>query len=254
MNQAEICVMLDSLLDTRIGTINKHRPDLTSKILKSKYHRRKSDFFDGITREDYLRWYADRDEETLANSVVTNVIDFARLQLSDLAKETTLNDADIEPMLTINVYPYQLSEQTKEDIRESARERMKGMFDVKIIDMSLEEMTPAYCYEHFFMTLIYDYPEWINYHLKSLTETPHHRLIVVGPAIFFNTNPETNPEAMEELRRGNNPLEILVATLATRICLRLIDVEIFSVIYPDNRILGVGLQPLPVENNPAPNP
>ena len=80
MNEAKqsgLMIDLDSLFDTRLGTLILNYDDVAEKIfLEDKYHNRLDDSFNGsIDRPQFTEFYDKRDATTIANSTLTIIND-----------------------------------------------------------------------------------------------------------------------------------------------------------------------------------
>lgn len=254
--QKDFYVSIDSLLDTRFGVVERMKEGHGRKLIsEGKWHRRKSDFFPEIDREEFLKIYQAYEMETLEHSIITN----ASYVLFDHIKDFMLEHIAMEihpdnrPKLHVNVYPYDFPEEAYEELRALVFLEFKRVVDVIIINTPVSELTPTMCRERYFMMFMYDYIDWINSHgdelEKILQTTPRiDDLIIAGPILFFNTDPEKDETTREYLAKGINPLALFDGGPGMRIGVRLIDPDVFCVKYPDDRILRI--QEMEEENKP----
>lgn len=230
---------INSILDARAGVINRLNPEKYAEIVRSGYHLRKGDFFSGINPEEFRAMYNANEIETLLESTMTNVFQFLYPQVVDVMKEFIASEADTRerPVLEVNVFPYDYTEEEMTYLRGVVYLKMQGVIGVEVYNRDIKELDPVYCASRYAMMVSYDYDRYINTHSDALIKSPQPHLILVAPMVYFNTDPETNDETIDQLREGINSLSVLEAHIASRICLRFVNVDIFSIVYPDNRVL-----------------
>lgn len=231
---------IHSVLDARYGVVKRLNPQAALMLVRNGYHQRKGDFFAGVSKEDYDELYGKHEMETLTESVMTNIFQFLYPQIAELMKESIAHELPDhqKPQLDLNVWPYDFSDEERAALRSLVYLKLKGMIGVNIINKPLTELTPGYCAENYVMMVMYDFHHFLNAQSAALIKEPKPYLILIAPMVYFNTNPDEDEDAIEHLKRGINSLALLEAALAPRICLKFINVENFSIVYPDERILA----------------
>lgn len=234
-------VHIDAILDTRAGTVRRLNPEAHAVMIKNGYHQRKGDFFEGVKPEDYRALYDAHEVETLIQSTMTNVFQFLYPQIIDSMKELVAAEVQVgqRPVLDVNVWPYALQEDEMAMLSTLIYQQMRGIVGVNIFSKDIKELTPGHCAENYNMMIMYDYDKYLNAHSSELIKSPKPFLIIIAPMVFFNKNPDTDEETIDMLKQGINSLALLEATIAPRICLKFVNVEIFSIVYPDDRVLKV---------------
>lgn len=232
---------LHSVFDVRAGCVRILNSETYDQLLEKNYHQRKSDFFDGIDRETYLKLYRSYDTNTLVQSTVTNIFHFIYRQLTEMIQETFVSQVDNQerPKLHVNIFPYALSSEEQHELRMVIHAMLRGIVGVDIINEDIQTLNPQLCYKQYLMMIMYDYDQYINTHSDALIKESVPELIIVAPMVYFNTNPDTDEETIEYLAHGINSLALLEAGIASRIGLKFINVDYFSIIYPDDRALNV---------------
>uniref|UniRef100_A0AAU7PFA4 Uncharacterized protein n=1 Tax=Burkholderia phage vB_BgluM-SURPRISE13 TaxID=3159457 RepID=A0AAU7PFA4_9VIRU len=233
-------VDINSVLDCRYGVINRLNPEAAKELVKNGYHRRKGDFFEGIEKTAYDEMYKKYEVETLQASMVTNIFQFLRPQISEIMKESIAHELPHhqKPQLDVNVWPYVLQADEMAYLRSLIYLQVRGAIGVNVMSKPLEELTPTHCFENYVMMVMYNYDEYLNTHSNALIKEPKPYLMLIAPMVYFNMDPDKDEEVIEHLKRGINSLALLEAALASRICLKFINVENFSIVYPDERILA----------------
>lgn len=231
-------VHIDAILDSRAGVIQRLNPETHANLVKLGYHKRRGDFFEGVDPVEYRKLYEAREVETLMESTMTNIFQFLAPQIADTMKEMIAQEVPehLKPTIEVNVWPYELTDEEKSHIRMSVYTRIEGMVGVNVVDKPISELHPAKCAEEYYMMIMYDYHDYLNAHANALIKNPRPFLMLVAPMVYFNTDPLKDPEAMEQLKNGINSLAVLEAALAPRLALKFINVDVFSIVYPDDRI------------------
>lgn len=232
-------VDINSIIDARAGVVNRMNPEVHADLVKNGYHLRKGDFFEGIDPVEFRRIYNASEMETLEAGMMTNIFHFLYPQVVDMMKEFIADERNKRdrPMLEVNVFPYDYTEDEKAFLGGIVHGYMRGIVGVKIINTDIKEMNPVFCNERYSMMVTYDYDRYINAHSEELIRNPVPTLILIGPMVYFNTDPDKDEETIDQLNQGINSLAILEAHIAPRICLKFINVEVFSIVYPDDRVL-----------------
>lgn len=229
---------IDSILDARFGAVSRINPDIAKGLIAKGYHQRKGDFFEGIDPEEYRSLYEKYEVETLMESTVTNVFQFLQPQVADVLREGIAQEIQhhLRPVLDVNVWPYAMTADEMAYLRTMVYARLGGIIGVNVFSRDLAELTPQHCAESYLMMVMYDYHHYLNAHSEALIKNPKPTLMLVGPMVYFNRNPETDEETIEHLKRGINSLALLEAAVAARICLKFVNVDVFSIVYPDDRL------------------
>ena len=121
-NAVGVMVDLDSILDTRKGTIKKLYPAIFEEIKESpQYHLRQEDRWDAIhpqlDQQVLTLAYQGRDLETIRHSQLTMVSRMMVELFSQLTAEIKDQDPEIASFyVVINFHPYNLSLEIKQEI------------------------------------------------------------------------------------------------------------------------------------------
>lgn len=191
MAQAETIfyVMLDAIMDTRIGTLMRMNPDYAIKATGSKeYHKRLTDDFTDILEDPnfdldfYRNLYFTRDISTMFYSRATRMVEYLKTVIHDQAIKRMTGDPRVGPLkLIINTYPYYLD---GEDLS-YLRRVMSATFaqPIEVVEMDyrpIKEMSlnwfrtiqPAVC-------VMYDFYEWTK-DCSDLPRTQDDAMKMVG--------------------------------------------------------------------------
>lgn len=232
---------IGALLDARYGVVRRLNPEAAHSLIKNGYHVRKGDFFEGIDKKAYDELYNKFEVETLQEALMTNIFVFLAPQIAELMKETIAHELpdNQKPQLDVNVWPYPFQPDEMAALRSIIYLKFQGRIGVNVISKDIKEMTPALCAENYVMMVMYDYHHYLNAHANSLIKNPKPFLLLVAPMVYFNSDPDKDEEVIEQMKRGINSLAVLEAAVAPRIHLKFINVEHFSIIYPDERLASI---------------
>lgn len=230
---------IDSILDARFGVVSRINPEVAKGLIAKGYHHRKGDFFDGIDPDEYRTLYEKHEVETLMESTVTNVFQFLQPQVADVLREGIAQEVQhhLRPVLDVNVWPYAMTADEMAYLRTMVYARLGGIIGVNVFSRDIAELTPHHCAESYLMMVMYDYHHYLNAHTEALIKNPKPMLMLVAPMVYFNRNPDTDEETIEHLKRGINSLALLEAAVAARISLKFVNVDVFSIVYPDDRLV-----------------
>jgi hypothetical protein len=232
---------IGALMDARYGVVRRLNPEAAKNLIKNGYHYRKGDFFQGVSKEAYDELYNKYEVETLQETMMTNIFVFLAPQIAELMKETIAQELPDhqKPTLDVNVWPYDFQADEMATLRSIIYLQFQGRIGVNVFSKDIKNMTPAACAENYVMMVMYDYHHYLNAHANALIKNPKPFLMLVAPMVYFNSDPDQDEEVIEQMKRGINSLAVLEAAVAPRIHLKFINVEHFSIIYPDERLAGI---------------
>jgi hypothetical protein len=221
---------LDTILDTRMGTLGKLDNDLAVRTLNSgKYHKRTVDEFEGISREAFKEAYAARDIETLRYSVLTNVVFFLRRLIKDSLISSVIHGKAEKLSFTLNVYPYNFDDEgLVEMLIGCMRFHTYSTSTVRIVSIPDEELTPEFCAANFQIMLRYDWVNWASKHKTYYETKGTPQMAVVVPEIFFDNAP-TAEEIVELQLKKQNPFSMTEEIVAAMFRLKHMPISLFSI-------------------------
>lgn len=232
---------IGALMDARYGVVKRLNPEAALQLVRNGYHNRKGDFFEGVDKKAYDELYGKYEVETLQETVMTNIVAFLAPQIAELMKETIAHELpdNQKPTLDVNVWPYPFQADEMAALRSIIYLQFSGRIGVNVFSKDIKEMTPSACQENYVMMVMYDYHHYLNAHSNALIKNPKPFLMLVAPMVYFNSDPDQDEEIIEQMKRGINSLAVLEAAVAPRIHLKFINVEHFSIVYPDERLKSI---------------
>lgn len=227
-------VELDTLLDTRIGTVSKLNEEAAVALLKSEYRQRKVDDFEHltgglVTNADYRYSYEQRDVETLKASRCTNMV-FLLKDLVDKVEGQRIDTPYAERVIVeVNVHPYRLSSE-EEDALITAVMAYAGMeTEVRVVRYALEDLSPGIIKDRWDAVILYEFNEWFKHHNEALKTVKLPANLMFAPALFVDRVPEPDEVKIEGLE-GVDPFALLEMSMVERLKLELIDARFFSLV------------------------
>ncbi len=184
MNYITFLTDLDSLFDTRMGTLFNLDSEKAVKISLNGYHTRTQDVFEGFGYKEFRDAYDKRDTGTLAASIVTKIF----YLIIDFVNTTNANDTNkATPRVYVNTYPYRLSDEEKSIITYGLVHKTNKLVEIELIHKSPEEMSPTWMNEFITMVAMYDYNIWSEVHTVNgnFKNTLCTDLILFGPRVIF---------------------------------------------------------------------
>ena len=236
----KIYIDLDSLLDTRLATLAKQSDQLAAVNLTDEYHSRERDKFLGITKAEFQKLYKERDIETLSLSRITNIFKFVIPKLIIPFIDRTRPNTYVEGLtLEVNLYPYVLDEETRNEIHKAICVWVENLVPVSLSYLSTEQRTPEHCQANYVAMISYEHSDWLNYHYNCSNWTSIGEMatkVVRLPKLPFFVpalldGQDFNPDELsDEERKIGHPLKAYEFMVSLLVKLEFIDVEYFSII------------------------
>lgn len=216
-----LMVMLDSLVDTRLGLVKQHYSDNITDAKLELYHNRDHvrvwDIF-GIPEDDYKAKYAKRDLDTLRCSFGTLMSEMLRSLISQGLLKSELN-ANINPVeVSINVWPYETDDDFNEVLVEAIRERViysdkdvANKVKFKVASLDIGTMSAKDIRADYETLIIYDLADWLSTSNELTANAPAPTLVVYYAALLTEDSDEMRELASKDT---NNPFKLTRQALA----------------------------------------
>ena len=153
---------IDAILDTRLGTLAKMGRSIALEVLKGNYLDRVHDCFPGVDNKLFKETYDKRDKETIALSMATPVMKIMGEFCLDTIQGNNSSPFVKQPVITINEYPYVLTDKERNLILTAAKIRTKNLAEIKFVNMSPAQITPRFLKKDVSIFAIYDYITWLD--------------------------------------------------------------------------------------------
>lgn len=232
-NNITILIELDVILDTRLGVLYQHYPELIDNILSNGYHNRKIDKFSLLHKDinDSLvqQSYAQRNKETLKISRCTNFV-FITNQLTKTLEDQAITTPTVDTIdVSINIYPYSFTDEELVTLKDMVKYYIGVTTGVDIVNMPLAKITPQYLKDHYAAIAIYHFSDWLKIHHESLLKCRIPKVTFFVPALHDNSVP-TDKELTFKDQGKIDPFMALEATLIEFMDVVVLDSRMFSVI------------------------
>lgn len=229
-----IYVDLDSILDTRLGTVHCISPDLACTLQESGYASRVIDDWDKLLGADnaaiFRERYSKRGTEELQSSVMTGMVPHLRAVFASMEKSAVNGPLTGSFTLTVNAWPYKMHPTEEDEIRLCLFTLICPFAEILFVNIPHNNLTPAHIKENYDAVIMYDFDTWLTYHWGALDLCKMPRVSFYAPALFLKE------PTMEELEKaGVNPanggaFKVVEASLAGHMALTYQDSSYFSMI------------------------
>ncbi|AAL83048.1 hypothetical protein FDI90_gp225 [Pseudomonas phage PA7] len=193
----KILIDLDSLLDTRLGTIRLLNKDAANKLVTNGqvyWHREMDDWTkltDGlVTNEQFVEAYSKRGGEntadTINSSIFTGIIPFI-IQLiaqSDLNRLDGIVNANFETCLEVNIWPYELTPDAQDELLYCLHKYIGDHIQITLINTQLTDLTCSRLNSIYSMAIMYNFGEWCKTHVLELGQVLMPDFTIIGPKLF----------------------------------------------------------------------
>lgn len=231
-----IYIDLDSLLDTRLGTLIQINEIAAIEALDNGYHARISDDWSKLTpninQAEYNSRYKTRDIETLKVSRCTNAVPIIN-ELSKSLIEAAIYTPEVSSVaVEVNLYPYKLSSDEVKMIEDVVRYYLSVNTNIKTTYLTPEQLTPDVIYLHYDGLIMYDFNAWIVSQVERLKEKRLPTVTIMAPALYANKIPDKDEITFEDTGEIS-PFASLELVLCEYVDLHLLDAKYFSLIVPE---------------------
>ncbi|MNK68827.1 hypothetical protein D3C87_882050 [compost metagenome] len=191
-----ILIGLDVLLDTRLGVMSNLNKDAAAALVKNPdyWERDFDDWFKLtgglVTNEQFREAYAMRGgintAKTLNESFETGMAPFIYRLLAeaDVNMMDGMTKHTDEVGLAINVAPYVLAPNERQELVRIMQEKYGRELNVKLVDYQLHELTVERLADEFGGMIIYEFAEWFKYHHVAIVGALMSDFNVIQPKLF----------------------------------------------------------------------
>jgi len=234
----DVLIELDALLDTRMGAMAVLGCEAVTsgKIFEDiRYYTRETDDFEaltGLSREVTDKAYKERDEETLAASLLTPMI----IQLAEIVKSIQV-DFSVRHMsqtfkVLINGYPYKnLRVDERVAICRAVKNHLNLDIPVEMVWMTPEEVKPSFIRANLSGMILYNFNEWMAANYKEMERIAFPRVHVVAPRLYEKESPSPELRVVREFNNAS-PFSILKFGLSMYFTAIFMHPSLYSVVPP----------------------
>lgn len=190
-NPNNIYITLDSLLDTRLGTLIKINNKFAFNVSNNeKYYNRQIDDFEddelgSLSKDNYDKVYSTFKNEIIHLSLKTKMYKFLKELCGILLEKTiaTPYGSDIE--VHVNIHPFNLNDEEIKLLSKAISFHLNNLYSVKIINISLEDLNCKHVKENYCAMIMYNYGEWMNLHQLQMQKREVKNVALYIPRINF---------------------------------------------------------------------
>ena len=236
MTRQCILVDLDAIQDTRLGTLARIDPTLP-RLMGQRYWDRLSDDFETLTQgkvtnRSFQEAYKSRNTETLKQSIASGTVHYLGLCTRTLQSMGTGPEQIDDICVTVNLYPYTLSEGEQESLIEALRTFLALSTKIDVINKSVKELTPQYLNQNFDAYILYDFNEWDSHNRTNLIRNPMPEFTLMAPALFLPGKEPTLEEVTDEDGHVYDPFKVVQMALYEWVILEHFPPAMFSMLHP----------------------
>ena len=239
MSTSCVFVDLDSVLDTRLGVLlaSGKVDDPFEYLTSFEYYTREDNALAGMSVEEFEELFAERDKSALVNSVATLMC----LQLSKFIAERLFDDTDAPDTperikLTVNTYPYSLTEEETRLIQSALIVHTQELVEVECVSMIPSFITPSYLKNRYDLLIMYDYAKWLEAQLANFERVQIPEISLLVPAVSFKTISKEDAEYIRT--EGVTPFDALELVYSGVIGLTVCDIKYWCAVPADASILA----------------
>lgn len=226
----KVMLMLDAVIDTRLGTLNLIDPEAVVGMNPPDYLLRTRDEFQfmGIDNELFDVAYRNRDEFTLRSSIVTNILPIVQNAIHQY--KTMINPSRNGPIeLDLNIYPYNLDKEVARVMADLVEFKLGGIVKVTPVRVPYENMTLSYLASNYHTVVIYDWVDWACANERSFRSEAAPGVTMIAPDILRGERlPEKPDDTVRAAFKVAHPTAYMEFALADYIGLSFERVSFFS--------------------------
>lgn len=244
VNEHVIMIDVDSMMDTRLGTIDKlYGSAVSGSILNKQYITRPTDELNlhnpKIDLDVYRKAFDKRDVESVGRGMPTNLMsDFGAMLDVHLEEILGPNPENKRIKIELNTAPYDFTAEEKQDLIDCFREWTGTPFDIVAVTIPVEQITmPLIASRKWSVIFTYDFDKF-QYYTFVKNAKPGH---VGNPQVsLFVPRLAASIESLKEsanltLPNGDHldTFDFLRVHYGPLIGIEFIDVEKFCAYFPD---------------------
>lgn len=226
-------VELDGLLDTRLGTLIRLDEPQAQVALAGGYFTRESDDWSklglSVDQAAYDDLYRHRDETTLKMSRCSDLVPMVHRMTHELESMGAKTPFVSEITLDVNFWPYQLSDEIRQEILSAVRIMVSPSVKVESVWFAPAQLNPELIDRSWDGVLMYDFNTWLTEHQERLKDKQIPRIPFIVPALYWNGIPTPEETEIEDVGQID-PFAALEMLLAEYVMLHMVEPKFFSLI------------------------
>ena len=228
----DIYVDLDSLFDTRLAILDKIDNKYSTLIYEAGFANRTEDAFPRLSKEQFKKLFDDRDNDILANSLLTNVMMMVKEHAIDCIKKLHNTPGKKELNIYVNVWPYTFDKEGIEIILKPIYNIVENRINVHAINLDPKTISTTFFGDKFAFIVMYDYMRWLTFILNDpkTAKNTMGKTTLIAPKLYLGET-YSEKDMQEILDSGNfDPFKEVELVCAPFIGLEFYDIALFSAI------------------------
>lgn len=227
-----VYIPLDALVDTRLGLLKLKWPEKFLEVDVDAYRERTTfhvwKLF-GVGKDEWEAAWRTRDVDVLLNSAPTELTTRLRILLGHLAVAALTTPVVERPEVVVDVHPYRLTEEERQEIRDAVDELVPEGVKVTIDSIGEDRLTPELASIRFDGLFLYDLVSWIVKQTENLKTKQIPKVVIHYPAVLH----EDDVVVMDHIAQSEtNPFDDIRQNCAALFTLSAIDPTMFSIAKP----------------------
>ncbi len=223
---------VDCLYDTRLILLSLIDEEYAQQVLEDgSFFTRVVDGFDGVPVRDFKNLYKQRGDnpQLLSAAPITNFHLVLQTWIKSSVAIARQGGTYNSSCFVINLYPYHLSQQDCDAIKEELSQQIVGLASVEIMWAADKEITPTYISGVFDCVTMYDGAGWIATHHEALQSRCCNKVFMAIPALYHDI-PPTEEQIQKTIKEHKlHPLALTEVFLSPLMSVQLLPIEYFSI-------------------------
>lgn len=202
MEKVRTLLFLDSIMDTRLSTVERCNPEWAKNIIEQGYQTRLTNRFSYLVPTVNDKFINDmwnkRNVKTVMAALPTQLL----YMLAEKRKENELIGIDhpryCQMEVTLNIWPYRLNALEINSFKTCLQELLMTN-EVTVINRDIKMCSPIWIRESFDNVYFFDMNEWLVIHAQNLDRNKAPDTVFTFPLCFLD---EVDPN-------GKNPKEVI---------------------------------------------
>jgi len=240
VSSKNIYVSLDSILDTRLGTLLKINQDFAFNVSsKEDYYNRvvdefSDDKFGALDKDLYSKVYNMYSDEIIKMSMKTKMYVFLFELCNRLVMESIDGPSFFGSEIHINIHPFSLTDREISAIAKALHVCLSNQFTVKAINIPIEDFTCEVAVSNYCALFMYNYGDWLNKHDESLKKKLLKNLVLYVPKLNY-IRPINSEERKQLDARDMDEYTLLSMVLCEFIKLQCLPISLYCADTPLNK-------------------
>lgn len=229
----KIHISLDSIIDTRLGTLIKLSPEFAYQVsTHPTYYTRQEDLFQTeafgqLSKARFQQLFQTYRDDIIRGAVMTKIFVFLRELCTVLVNQAVATPYFGEVELEVNLHPFQFTEPEIDALIKAISHHLGHLFSVSVVSLSPAQLTPDYVQQNHVALILYDPKPWLDTHHRTLQKGHLKDLVLYTPALN-HIRALTEEEQATLKERNMDVFQVFTLVMAPFISMQFLPVALFS--------------------------